>query len=120
MRRSVVEPLRAELELDVGRGTAVISCAHDRSYRELAVVRSGGREVGRSEGSRPMNRLLERVRGRSRFVACLAAQLEALGAASRGEDPGELATAEAGLQVMTMLEEARELAAAGPGSGGGG
>lgn len=98
------------LQLELGRGTAFVTCAHDRPYRELVAVRSGGRELGRSQRGGRLRRIRERLGGAGSFVSCLAAELEALAAATRGESRPELATALDGLRVMTVLDEARFVA----------
>ena len=110
-----VEPLRAELELELDGAGARISCAHDRAYRGLVELRSDGRVVGRVREGGILRRVRTRFAGRDRepLNLALAAQLDALASAARGDDPAPLATADDGLAVMNVLDAARRSAAAG-------
>jgi predicted dehydrogenase len=58
----------------------------------------------------------DRARGRTSphpLAVSLAAQLDAFAAAVRGDDPGDLATADDGLAAMAVVDAARTSAAAG-------
>jgi predicted dehydrogenase len=109
-----VEPLRAELELELDGARAWISCAHDRAYKGLVELRSDGRVVGRVREGGLFRRMRTRLAGRNRepLNMALAAQLEALARAVGGDDSTPLATADDGLAVMTVLDTARRSAAA--------
>jgi len=69
-----------------------------------------GAVVGRARSA------VDRVRGRDAahpLAASLAAQLDALAAAVRGEPAGELATAADGVAAMAVVDAARTSAATG-------
>ena len=108
-------PERARLELATSRGRVRIACATDRPHRELVeVLDAGGRRLARSERGGPARGLAARfTRGTHPLVRSLTAQLEAFGAALRGEDPGPLATAAEGAAVMCVLDAARRSEATG-------
>ena len=103
---------RAELELELARGRARISCANDRAYRELVEVRrAGGATVARSAAGGAVGLIADRLPGRAHpLVASLRAQLEALAAAAAEADAGLLATAAEGALAMALTDDARELA----------
>jgi predicted dehydrogenase len=108
VRGAVVEPERAELELELGRARARIRCATDRSYAERVEVRDrSGRPIASSRIGR-LGAARTRLRGgHDPLVLSLRCQLEGFAARSRGEDPGALAGAEAGVAAMSAVEAAR-------------
>jgi len=103
----------AELELELARGPARISCATARARRDRIEARGGGGElVGRHSGG-----LLERAVGRlfhpgapDSLVRLLVLELEELAVAARGGAAPTLATAADGLAVMRAIEAARSSA----------
>ncbi len=111
--RSVhLEHDRAELELETGRGSVRISCACDRPHHERVVVRARGRRVVASSEGGPAALITSRLPWREHpLVASLRAQLAAFAAATRGQDPGLLASAADGVRTMRVIEAVREHAA---------
>ena len=102
----------AEIELETGRGSARISCASDRAHRERVLVRARGRRVVASAEGGAAALLTSRLPWREHpLVASLRAQLVAFVAATRGEDPGLLATAADGVATMRVIDAVREHAA---------
>lgn len=99
----------AGIELATSRGRVRIECATDRPHHELVeIVDAGGRRIARAERGGRARAIAARVRpGAHPLVRSLTAQLEAFGAALRGEDPGPLATAAEGAAVMLVLDAAR-------------
>jgi len=94
--------LTIEIELAEARGRARISCALGRRYRERVAVR--GRH-GSAAFSRGGIRSALSARRESPLVTSLALQLEAFGAAVRGDDRDpDLATAVDGARVMRVLQ----------------
>lgn len=107
---AVTSPERAELLLELERGSARIRCATDRSHLERAVVRAGGVEVAASRGPGLAGATVARLRrGEHPLVASLRSQLEAFATAARGGDPGLLATADDGVRVMELVKAAAAL-----------
>lgn len=106
---------RAELELTTARGRALIRCASDRPYRERITIRRAGRTLAASSNGGAARALLTRLPGADvPLVESIRSQLGAFSAKVRGEDPGELlASAGDGVRVMRVIDNARELAAAG-------
>jgi predicted dehydrogenase len=113
--RARAEPEHAGIELATSRGHVRIECATDRPHHELVeVVDGAGRRLGRSERGGVARGIAARVRpGAHPLVRSLAAQLDAFGAALRGEAPGPLATAAEGAAVMCVLDAARRSQATG-------
>jgi predicted dehydrogenase len=110
VRGAVVEPERASLELELGRGRARIRCATDRAYAERVEVRDrAGSLLGASRTDRLRARL-ERLRGGDPLVDSLRRQLERFAARARGEAAGPLADAGAGVAAMAVVEAARRSA----------
>lgn len=105
-------PDRAELELELARGRALLRAATDRPYRERGVARRpGGEQLGSVSTPGAVLGLVGRLRGREHpLVASLRAQVEAFARAARGGDPGPLATAADGLRAMVLIDEARVMA----------
>ncbi|MFP5320917.1 MAG: Gfo/Idh/MocA family protein [Acidimicrobiia bacterium] len=121
---SELVPDRAVLSLGLGRGRATVVAAADRLHEERVEVRdAAGALVARHRTGGPVGAVLGRARavadraaGRSTphpLAASLAAQLQAFAAAVRGDDPGELATADDGLAAMAVVDAARTSATAG-------
>jgi predicted dehydrogenase len=111
VRDASVGAERAELELELGRARARIVCATDRRYRErVELVDRAGRRLARSTTS-PGRARLHRLRGgEDPLVESLRLQLERFAEAVRGEDPGPLAGAAAGVAAMGAIEAARRSA----------
>jgi myo-inositol 2-dehydrogenase / D-chiro-inositol 1-dehydrogenase len=111
VRDATIEPERASLELELGRARARIRCAADRRYLERIEVRDrAGRPIVASRTSGPRARLRRLRGGEDPLVVSLRRQLARFAAAARGGDPGELAGAEAGAVVMSVIEAARRSA----------
>lgn len=104
---AAASPERAEIALDLDRGSARIRCATDRGHLERVIVRVGGAEVAASRTGGFVGATVGRVRGGEHpLVASLRRQVEAFAAAAQGAEPGLLATAADGLAVMELLEVA--------------
>ena len=104
---AAASPERADLVLELERGSARIRCATDRAYLERTVVRAGGVEIAASRlGGVTGTSLTLLRRGDHPLVASLRRQVETLACAARGGDPGLLATADDGVRVMEMVEAA--------------
>ena len=104
---------RCELEVELERGIASISCATDRVFRELVEVRAeSGALVGRDSRGGPARAIVARLRPPTEhaLVDSLAAEIESFCAAVRGSDPGVLATAEDGVAAMETVDAARRSA----------
>jgi myo-inositol 2-dehydrogenase / D-chiro-inositol 1-dehydrogenase len=114
VRDAMVEPERAMLELELGRGRARIRCATDRSYAERVEIRDrAGRPLGISRTDR-LRSSLGRLRGGGDPLArSLRAQVESFAALVRGEPAGELAGPAAAVATMAVVEAARRSAALG-------
>lgn len=129
VRSAAVEPARASLELELGRGRARLRCATDRAHREEISVRDrAGRVVCRSTWGGLRSRV-GRVLGKPDPLALsLQRQLEALrpelhqllrpeegkGDAVRVRRGGhEVATADDGVVAMAVVEAARRSAELG-------
>ncbi|HEX5763340.1 MAG TPA: Gfo/Idh/MocA family oxidoreductase [Solirubrobacterales bacterium] len=125
VRGAVVEPERASLELELGRGRARIRCATDRPYAERVEVRD---RAGQVLGACRTNRLRARVdrlrRGPDPLVRSLRRQIECFASAllhpavplpdiARQRNSGALATAADGIATMAVVEAARSSAALG-------
>jgi len=106
---------RVEIELEGGAGTARIRCACDRMYREsLAMRDADGRLVERRRVGGIVRGLAARVgSGPHPLVASLAAQLDELALAARGETPATLASATEGAAVMRVIAAAADSLAHG-------
>ncbi|HEX7294021.1 MAG TPA: Gfo/Idh/MocA family oxidoreductase, partial [Solirubrobacterales bacterium] len=80
VRHARIEPERAELELELSRGRAKISCATDRSHRETIEVRDrAGRSLARSAWGGLRSRLGGLLGKPNPLVLSLRRQLEAVG-----------------------------------------
>jgi predicted dehydrogenase len=103
---------RAELELELARGRAVLRTATDSTHRERAVARRpGGEDLAATSTPGAVRGGLERLARREHpLVRSLRGQLNAFATAARGGDPGPLATAADGLRAMLLVDEARALA----------
>ncbi len=114
VRDATVEPERASLELELGRGRARIRCATDRPYIERVEVRDrSGRPVAASRTGR-LRAAAGRVRdGEDSLAGSLRRQLASFIAAARGDDAGPLAGAWAGASAMAVVEAARRSAQLG-------
>lgn len=114
VRRAVVEPERAALELELSRGRARIACATDAGYAERVTVRDRGRRTVAASRIGRAGALLRRLRGgEDPLLASLRAQLSAFAAFARGEEAGVLAAAEAAPRALGVVEAARRSAALG-------
>lgn len=115
-RAESVDDAHAAFELELERGDARISCATDGAWSEKVEGRDGaGRLVARYSTDDRRTVLLSRVLPSRRYplVTSLAAQLEALAHAVRGDGATPLATAADGLAVMAVVEAVRQSAAGG-------
>lgn len=119
-----LDPDRAVLSLALDRGRATITAAADRVHEERIEVRDADDTVvGSHRTGGPVGAVTGRARaalGRAKgeavphpLATSLAAQLDALAAAVRGDDPGALATADDGVAAMAVVDAARASAAAG-------
>ena len=106
---------RAGIVLATTRAEVQIECATDRPHQELVEVRTaGGRLLGRTTSAGRVRGAVARLSPAAHpLVRSLTRQLEAYGAALRGEDPGPLATAGEGAAVMRVLDAARRSDAIG-------
>jgi predicted dehydrogenase len=106
---------RAGVVFATTRAEVQIECATNRPHRELVEIHGpGGRRVARSErGGRARGAVARFAPGAHPLVRSLTLQLEAYGAALRGEDHGPLATAGEGTAVMRVLDAARRSDAVG-------
>jgi predicted dehydrogenase len=120
VRRASVEPESAELEIELSRGRAHISCATDQRHREVVAVRDrAGKVLARSVWGGFRGRLAA-VAGRpDPLVLSVQRQLEAAGVSlmepphlllQQGH-PRRLATARNGVVAMAVIEAARRSAA---------
>jgi predicted dehydrogenase len=113
VRAAIVEPERAELELELDRARARIGCATDRPYAERVEVRDrSGRPLARSRVGR-LSAALGRLRGEEPLVLSLRRQLQRFAARARGEQAGTLADARAGATAMAVVEASRRSAQLG-------
>jgi predicted dehydrogenase len=105
----------AELELELDRGGATIRCSVDRPYRERVEVRDGsGSPVAKALGGGLRGALAARRRAADHpLAASIAAELAAFARATSGGDPGPLASAREGVEVMRVVEAARRSAISG-------
>jgi predicted dehydrogenase len=99
----------AELELELTRGTALIRCSLHRPYREQVLVRNGSLwpvawELRGGLRAAVSARFRE---GEHPLVASIASQLAAFTRAVSGGDPGPLASAADGVEVMRVVKAAR-------------
>lgn len=110
------ERATVRLELEGGRGQAVMELAGDRPYREHVEVRGPRGFVAAYRAGGVRRRLALKLRGgEHHLVPSLARQLEAFAAAVRGGEARELASAEDGIGVMATLDAARRSADDGRG-----
>jgi predicted dehydrogenase len=119
VRNASVEPERAELELELGRGRARINCATDRSHRETIEVRDrAGRSLARSTWGGLRSRLSGVLGRPSPLVISLQRQLETVGVSLLEQQmgrlqqghPHRLATACDGATAMAVVEATRRSA----------
>lgn len=120
VRRALVEPERAELELELSRGRARISCATDRNHREVVSVRDrAGKPIARSTWGGLRARLTGALGRPDPLAQSLQRQLEAVGGSLRepphpllpqGPPDRPLATAQDGATAMAVVEAARRSA----------
>jgi myo-inositol 2-dehydrogenase/D-chiro-inositol 1-dehydrogenase len=103
VRAAGVSQSRCNLELDLDRGTASLSCASDRVYRELVEIRGGDGDLVRSSRGGFVRGVAARLRPTpAPLVDSLAAQLDAFCAGA-----GDVATAGDGVAVMDAIDAAR-------------
>ncbi len=106
VRTARLGPKHCELELDLVRGGARLSCRSNRPYFEGIVVRDGAG----STVARWSRRGLGRRWSNDDFVESIAAQLRAFCAAVRGAESAALATSADGVAVMEAIDAARRSA----------
>jgi len=107
---------RAEFELELTRGRAVVACSTNRPYRErIEIADVDGRLCASQRRGGIVSGIMARLRpkGENPLVSSLVGQLEALGCAVRGvgERP-RLASPAEGIAVMSAIEAVRLSAAA--------
>lgn len=120
VRRASVEPESAELEIELSRGRARISCATDRSHREVVAVRDrAGKVLTRSVWGGFRSRLASLAGRPDPLAQSLQRQLEAVGVSlmeppqlllQQGHPHRPLATARDGATAMAVVEAARRSA----------
>ena len=120
VRRASVEPESAELEIELARGRARISCATDRSHRETVTVRDrAGKVLTRSAWGGFRSRLASLAGRPDPLAQSLQRQLEAVGVSLRepphlllpqGHPHRPLATAQEGATAMSVVAAARRSA----------
>ncbi len=120
VRRALVEPERAQLELELSRGRARISCATDRGHRETVTVRDrAGKKLASSTWGGLRSRLAGALGRPDSLAQSLQRQLEAVGVSLRepphlllpqGHPDRLLATARDGATAMSVVEAARRSA----------
>ena len=114
VRRALVEPERAEFELDLNRGRARIRCATDRRHREAVEIRDrSGRTLARSTLGGLGGRLAALRGAPHPLVLSLRRQLTALRDAALGEGKPRLATARDGVVALSVVEAVRRSAELG-------
>jgi predicted dehydrogenase len=131
VRARRLTPTRAEIELDLARGTAHVSCATDQPRRDrIAVTNASGQVVAHYDGvgltskslalwtmvrDSRLRRLIHPV-SRTLLVRLLIQELESFATACAGRSRGadhqssSLATAADGLAVMRVVDAARRSA----------
>ncbi len=114
-RCAVLRPDAAEgeLELAEGRGSARFAVAQGRPYAELGRLGGGGPTVRRGGPWRNALARLGAGPDASALVRSLTAELAAFAGRARGEDAGDLASAEDGVRCHAVLEALRASAARG-------
>lgn len=113
VRDARIEPERASLELELSRGRARITCATDRSHREVVSIRNrSGKLLARSSWGGLRTRLSALIGGPDPLALSLQRQLEAIRAVGHPHRPLP-ATAQNGLAAMAVAEAARRSAALG-------
>ena len=123
VRRARIDPERAELELELARGRARISCATDRSHREIVSVRDrAGKLIARSVWGGVKSRLAGALGRPDPLALSLQRQLEAvrdaiaadpafvLSPSISGKGRTPLASADDGVIAMAVVEAARRSA----------
>jgi predicted dehydrogenase len=123
VRRAEIEPERAELEIELARGRARVSCATNRSHREVISIRDrAGKLVARSAWGGLRTRLASAMGRPDPLTLSLQRQLEAVGVSlmepphlllQQGHPDSPLATAQAGAIAMSVVESARRSAELG-------
>jgi myo-inositol 2-dehydrogenase / D-chiro-inositol 1-dehydrogenase len=107
VRTGRLEHERAEIELELGRGRARISCATDRPYAERVEVRDrAGRILAASRSDRWRAALGRLLGGEEPLTASLRRQLQSFAARARGEDAASLAGPRDGIAAMAVVEAA--------------
>jgi predicted dehydrogenase len=103
VRRAEIEHERASLELELTRGRARISCATDRSHREVVSIRDrSGRLLGKTAWGGLRIRIAGLLGKPDPLVLSLQRQLEAI---------REAATAQDGMTTMAVVDAAKRSAA---------
>jgi predicted dehydrogenase len=114
VRRALVEPERAEFEIDLARGRARVRCETDRRHRESVEVRDGsGRLLARSRLGGVRGRLAA-LRGEPHpLVLSIGRELAALRDAVQSGGSGALASAGDGVAALAVTEAVRRSAQLG-------
>jgi predicted dehydrogenase len=110
VRAATLDHERCELELELTRGTASVTCATDRVHHELVEARgASGSVVGRDARGGVARAIVARLRppAEHALVDSLAAELEAFCRAVRGDAAGDLATVADGVAAMEAVDAAR-------------
>jgi myo-inositol 2-dehydrogenase/D-chiro-inositol 1-dehydrogenase len=116
VRALSIEPTKAIFELELERGHARILCGTNSFYREGVEVRDvHGRKIARYTSGGLLSAAIARLRPRDDnfLVVSLARQLEEFACAIRGGESPNLATANDGLVVMTVIDAVRRSASEG-------
>jgi predicted dehydrogenase len=123
VRKAQIEPERAELEIELARGRARITCATDRSHRETVAIRDrAGKLVARSAWGGIRTRLVSAMGRPDPLAQSLQRQLETVEVALRepphlllpqGHLHRPLATAQNGATAMSVVASARRSAELG-------
>jgi predicted dehydrogenase len=109
-RAQSLQQQRAEFELELDRGNAVIVCSINTPYTELIQVHDDrGHAIETFTRGGLISGILARLKPsrENPLVSSLVGQLEAYGNAVRGRHHGELATASDGIAVMSVIEAVR-------------
>jgi myo-inositol 2-dehydrogenase / D-chiro-inositol 1-dehydrogenase len=114
VRTLFLKEQRADFELELTRGRAVVACSTNRPYRErMEIADVDGRLCASHRRGGIVLGIMARLRpkGENPLVSSLVGQLEAFGKAVRGASGGSLASAADGLAVMSAIEAVRRSAA---------
>ena len=104
---------RAEFELELTRGRAIVVCSTNRPYRErMDVTDSNGRLLASYRRGGIASGIMARLRPKAEnpLIVSLVGQLEAFAEAVRGGSRKSLASVVDGLAVMSVIEAIRRSA----------